>query len=153
MPEPAASEARQAEQGRVLVFTVDGQEYGVALASIVEIVWHRGATPVPYADPVIEGIAPLRGRMMTLFDLRRCLDRPPRPAGGRAQVIVIESSGDLLGLVVDSVARVAAVPAGAPEPLPPGLRLGPPGLLGGVLPDKDGYVVLLELEAVVRRLS
>ncbi len=153
MPESAAAEARPSEPEPILVFTVDGQEYGVALASIVEIVQHRGATPVPHADEAIEGIALLRGRMMTVFDLRRCLDRPPRPAGGRAQIMVIDSSGDLLGLVVDSVTRVAAGPAGAPEPLPRGLRPGPAGLHCRALRNKDGYLILLELDAVVRRLS
>lgn len=153
MPETAAVEAGRSEPGRVLVFTVDGHEYGLGLESIVEIVRHRGATTVPCSDPAITGIVPLRGRMVTLFDLRRGLDRPPRPAGDHAQVIVIDSSGDLLGLVVDSVARVAAVPEGAIEPLPPGLRLGPPGVLSGALRKKDGYVFLLELEAIVKRLS
>ena len=153
MPEAAAVETRPGEQGRILVFVVDGQEYGVTLEPIVEIVRHRGATPVPYADPTIEGIVPLRGRMVTLFDLRRCLDRPARPAERSAQVVVIDSSGDLLGLVVDSVNRVAVLPPDALEPLPAGLRHGPPGMLGGALRHKDGYVLLLELEAMVKRLS
>lgn len=153
MPEAAAVQTGQREQAKVLVFVVDGQEYGVALDPIVEIVRHRGATPVPYADPAIEGIVPLRGRMVTLFDLRRCLEKPPRPPERRAQVVVVESSGDLLGLVVDSVIRVAAVPAGSPEPLPAGLRHGAPGVLGGVLRDREGYVILLELDAMVKRLS
>lgn len=153
MPETAAVEALPQGQGRILVFAVDGQEYGVTLEPIVEIVRHRGATPVPYADPAIEGIVPLRGRMVTLFDLRRCLDRPARPSDQRAQVVVIDSSGDLLGLVVDSVNRVAVLPKDALETLPAGLRHGPPGMLGGALRHKDGYVLLLQLEALVRRLS
>ena len=153
MPEAASVEIRPREPGRILVFVVDGQEYGVTLEPIVEIVRHRGATPVPYADPAIEGIVPLRGRMVTLFDLRRCLDRPARPSERSAQVVVIDSSGDLLGLVVDSVNRVAVLPPDALEPLPAGLRQGPPGMLGGALRHKDGYVLLLELDAMVKRLS
>ncbi|HEV8701902.1 MAG TPA: chemotaxis protein CheW [Candidatus Polarisedimenticolia bacterium] len=153
MPDAAAVETGHREQGRILVFMVDGQEYGVSLQPIVEIVRHRGATPVPFADKAIEGIVPLRGRMVTLFDLRRCLARPPRPPDRRAQVVVVESSGDLLGLVVDSVSRVTAVPGDALEPLPSGLRHGPPGVLGGVLRHKEGYVILLELDAMVKRLS
>jgi chemotaxis signal transduction protein len=55
--------------------------------------------------------------------------------------------------VVDSVSRVTAVPGDALEPLPSGLRHGPPGVLGGVLRHKEGYVILLELDAMVKRLS
>jgi purine-binding chemotaxis protein CheW len=152
-PETSAAEARRAEPGRILIFTVEGQEYGLPLEPVVEIVRHRSATPVPYAAPEIEGIVPLRGRMVTLLDVRRFLGRPPRPAAARAQVIVIDSSGDLLGLVVDAVTRVAVLPAGAPEPLPPGLRLARPGLLGGVLRKNDEYVVLLDLDAILKGLS
>ncbi len=153
MPDAAAVQAERHDPERILVFVVDGQEYGVALDRIVEIVRHKGATPVPYADEAIEGIVPLRGRMVTLLDVRRCLEKPARPPDRRAQVVVVESSGDLLGLVVDSVTRVAAVPAEAQEPLPAGLRHGPPGVLGGVLRSREGYVILLELEAMMKRLS
>ncbi len=94
----------------LLLFTVDGRELAVPIGSVLEIIGHRGSTPVPHADAAVEGILPLRGRMVTVVDVRRGLGLPSRRAGSKAQVIVIESSGDLLGLVVDGVTRVAARP-------------------------------------------
>jgi len=55
----------------------------------------------------VEGIIPVRGQMVTLLDLRRCLALPPRPSGEAAQVIVVRSADDRLGLVVDRVSGVA----------------------------------------------
>jgi purine-binding chemotaxis protein CheW len=99
---------------RVLLFTVDGRELAVPIGSVLEIIGHRGAASVPRADPAVEGILPLRGRMVTVVDVRRGLGLPSRPVGSKAEVIVIDSSGDLLGLVVDAVTRVAATPVEVP---------------------------------------
>ena len=93
-----------------LASTVDGRELGVPIGPVVEIVTHRGATPVPHARPAVEGILALRGRIITVVDVRRGLGLPPRRPGSAAQVIVIESAGDHLGLVVDSVTRVVGQP-------------------------------------------
>lgn len=112
-PPPEISEGGAAAgQGsdRVLLFTVDGRELAVPIGSVLEIIGHRDAAPVPRADPAVDGILPLRGRMVTVVDVRRGLGLPSRWAGSKTQVIVIESSGDLLGLVVDGVTRVAALP-------------------------------------------
>jgi purine-binding chemotaxis protein CheW len=95
---------------RVLLFRVGGRDLAVPIGPVLEIISHRGATQVPRADPALEGILPFRGRMLTIVDVRRRLGLPPRDAGSKAQVIVIESSGDLLGLVVDLVRRVGEQP-------------------------------------------
>ena len=94
----------------VLAFSVEGRELGVPIGQVVEIVRHRDATPVPHAGPVVEGILALRGRIVTVVDVRRGLGLPPRSPGSTAQVIVVESAGDHVGLVVDSVTRVAGRP-------------------------------------------
>ena len=94
----------------VLAFMVEGRELGVPIGQVVEIIRHRDAAPVPHAGPAVEGILALRGRIVTVVDLRRGLGLPPRSPGSRAQVIVIDSAGDRLGLVVDSVTRVTAQP-------------------------------------------
>jgi purine-binding chemotaxis protein CheW len=89
------------------VFTVEEREYAVPVASVVEILGYRGATRVPGAPQAVAGIVPVRGRMVTLLNVRLGLGLPPRTRGGREQVIVIDSRGDRLGLVVDAVLRVA----------------------------------------------
>jgi purine-binding chemotaxis protein CheW len=96
----------------VLAFTIDGREFGVPIGAVVEIIRHRVATPVPRARPAVEGILALRGWIVTVVDVRRGLGLKPRQPGSTAQVIVMESAGDRLGLVVDSVTRVERPPRG-----------------------------------------
>jgi purine-binding chemotaxis protein CheW len=92
---------------RMLGFTLDGREFGVPIDPVVEIVGHRGATQVPHSGAAVEGILALRGRIVTVVDVRRRLGLPPRLPGLPARVIVIESAGDRVGLVVDSVTGVS----------------------------------------------
>jgi purine-binding chemotaxis protein CheW len=107
VPERDAPVPAEGGHGQVLVFTIEGRELAVPIDSVVEIVRHRAVTPVPNSAPAVEGIVPVRGQMVTIVDLRRCLALPPRPAGAGARVIVVGSSDDRLGLVVDDVSGVA----------------------------------------------
>jgi len=106
VPEDDAAAPANASRDHVL-FRIAGREFAVPVDSVIEIVRHRDATRVPGAARTVEGIIPLRGQMVTLLDLRLCLALPPRPSGAAAQVIVLRSAGDRLGLVVDGVSGVA----------------------------------------------
>ena len=67
-------------------------------------------------------------------------------------MIVVESSGDLLGLVVDSVSRVLTTEAPAgPRSAPAGFNR--PELFEGVLRLDDAEILLLDLEALLRGLA
>jgi purine-binding chemotaxis protein CheW len=90
----------------LLTFRLDGREFGLPITPVVEIVRHRDATPVPRARPAVEGILALRGRMVTIVDLRRPLGLPARRRDSMAHVIVVDIAGDRFGLVVDSALRV-----------------------------------------------
>jgi purine-binding chemotaxis protein CheW len=132
---------------QILVFTLDGQEYGVALGSVVEIIRHRPMTPVPGANPAIEGILPFRGRMVTLFCARRRLGLPARPAGPSGRVIVLDDEGELAGLIVDTVARVTA--GSEREPLPEALELQGAALYEGTIRKGGRYILLLDTARVL----
>jgi purine-binding chemotaxis protein CheW len=88
------------------MFRLDDRDFGLPIAPVVEIVRHRGATPVPLAGPAVEGIVGLRGRMVTIVDTRRGIGMSPRRPDSKAQVIVVDWAGERFGLVVDSVIRV-----------------------------------------------
>ncbi len=133
---------------RILVFALDDREFGIPLEGVVEIIRYRPATPVPGTSESIEGILPIRGRMVTLFSARRRLALPERSSGATARIIVLRDGDDLVGLVVDSVARVSPAPSGERLPLPESLRLQEEHLYSGALRTKGSYVLLLDLTAI-----
>ena len=153
-PAPETRESGTGSPGArcILAFTLETQEFGLPLDAIVEIIAHGHVTPVPHPEPAIEGILPLRGRMVTLLNLRRLLDRPEREAGSSAQIIVTETSGDLLGLVVDTVTRVMTTSA-IPEPLERVAGLDGAGPFEGTVRSGDGRMILLDLPAILRGLA
>ena len=108
-PDPGSA-AEAPDSGRVLVFTIAGRDLAVAIGAVIEIRAHRGATDLPLSLPGIEGVVPVRGRMVTLLDLRSRLGLPDRPPGMRQEVIVLQAKGDRVGLVVDSVKGVDSGP-------------------------------------------
>ncbi|HEU4403598.1 MAG TPA: chemotaxis protein CheW [Candidatus Polarisedimenticolia bacterium] len=138
---------------RLLVFSLAGQEFGIPLAPIVEIIRHRPPTPVPGADPVIQGILPFRGRMVTVIDGRLWLGLEARGGDQPSQVIVLRDGAELVGLLVDGAARVTSLSAGEREDLPAALRLARPDRYCGALRRENGYVVLLDLKDVLQEMS
>lgn len=135
----------------MLVFAVGGQEFALPLGGIVEIARARTPTPVPGAEAGVLGIVPFRGAMVTVIDGRLRLGLSGAPIGRAGSMIVLRDSGELVGLVVDAVARVALIAPAEREPLPAALRLARTDLFLGVVPRRDGgYLFLLDAGAVLR---
>ncbi len=61
-------------------FALDGQDYGIQVESVQEVLRHSVRTPVPLAPEAIGGLINLRGQVVTAVDLRRRLGLPAFPA-------------------------------------------------------------------------
>ena len=59
----------------ILEFMLDGNNYGINVAKVREIIPFQEVTPVPNAHPSIEGIFMPRDTMITAIDLKNCLQR------------------------------------------------------------------------------
>lgn len=85
---PGAESGEEKAARSVFTFVLAGEEYGVELASVKEIVKFKDlkVTAVPSAPPFILGLLSLRGEIVPLLDLRQRLgleDVPtPPPSGG-----------------------------------------------------------------------
>ena len=63
---------------------VGGQLFGLPILRVQDVFKPERVTRVPLAPPEIAGVLNLRGRIVTLVDLRRRLDLPPpRGRAGR----------------------------------------------------------------------
>jgi purine-binding chemotaxis protein CheW len=99
--------ARGSLGGEYLTFTLDGEEYGLGLLRVREIIEHQPITLVPNAPAAIRGVINLRGAVVPVVDLSARFGLRPCVIGRWTCIVIVEISVDaetaLLGLLVDAV--------------------------------------------------
>src|ERR1700694_2291286 len=86
--------------------TVGTQTFGVPIRRVRDVFLPERVTRVPLAPFEIAGLINLRGRIVTLIDMRRRLDLAPLAAGARPMAVGVEQRGESYGLLVDAVGEV-----------------------------------------------
>lgn len=102
----------------IVGFRVGRETYGVPITSLHEIVRVPEITAVPDAPDYMEGVINLRGKIVSVLDLRKRLGESEVVSGKRNRILVVEHNGRLCGLIVDSASEVLKIPAADVEPSP-----------------------------------
>jgi len=130
----------------LVVFRVGEQLCGVDIDVVQEVNKHLDVTPVHQGPAIVRGIVNLRGQIITIIDLRRCLGLEPQPIGRRARSVVVRRGDEAVGLLVEDVDDILPAPTDDILPMPPHLR-GPWGeLFEGVYRMSDRLVAVLDVE-------
>lgn len=90
-------------------FFVEDRLLGIDVADVQEIVRDQQETPVPLAPEAVRALINLRGQVVTVVDLRRCLGMPPYAGAEKPVYIVLRCDGELLSLHVDRMQGVVEV--------------------------------------------
>jgi purine-binding chemotaxis protein CheW len=85
--------------------TIGGQLFGLPIQRVQDVFTPERVTRVPLAPPEIAGVLNLRGRIVTLIDMRDRLGLERRD-GGTTMAIGVESAGESYGLLIDAVGEV-----------------------------------------------
>ena len=131
-------------------FSLAREHFAFPMQQVREIVRPPAIVPVPLTPPAFLGLANLRGNVLPVMDLRALLGLERREADTTSRVVVVER-GQVLGLMVDRIARVFAPEADQFDEAA-GIQ-GPVDsrLLSGVIKggEGQGLVQLLDLEALL----
>ena len=153
MPE-RGEQTLAAEPGKYLTFRLEGEEYGVRIEKVREIIGMLDITQVPQTAPFLLGVINLRGKVIPVIDLRLKFGLPPREADERTCIIVMEvllasGSKTLLGMVVDEVSEVLNVRLEDLDPPPSfGVQLETDYILG-MAKTAGGVKILLDIDRVL----
>ena len=129
--------------------TVGGQLFGLPILRVQDVFKPERVTRVPLAQPEIAGVLNLRGRIVTLVDLRRRLALPPR-AGDKPQMAVgVELRGESYGLLIDSIGEVLSLDDEAREPNPVNLDDALARMSLGIHRLDDQLLIVLDVERVL----
>ena len=106
---------------QLVSFHVGGEEFGLDILRVQEIIRIQQLTRVPNSPDFVDGVINLRGKVIPVIALRKRIGLEDRPHDKQTRIVVVEVNGTVLGFIVDSVSEVLRVPADTVEPPP---RLG-----------------------------
>jgi purine-binding chemotaxis protein CheW len=137
---------------QLVVFGVGKELYGVGIGSVQEIVRVPDVTEVPDAPNFLEGVINLRGKVIPVIDLRKRLRLDGKEKTKSTRVLVTESTestGHLVGLLVDFVSEVRKVQPEAVEDPPEMVSAVGVGYITGVAKVEEKLIILLDLKKVL----
>ena len=107
---PALAQEDDSQDNRFLTFLLGKEIYGIGIGSITEIVGMQAITQVPELPGYVRGVINLRGSVIPVMDIRLRFGKPPQDYDDRTCIIVTYVCGLSLGLIVDTVSEVLAIP-------------------------------------------
>jgi purine-binding chemotaxis protein CheW len=90
----------------LLVFTLDDWRCALELSTVERVYRAVAITPLPDAPNIVLGVVNIRGVVVPVVDIRRRFCLPEKGLTPDSRLIVVNSSGRLVVLVVDSVTDV-----------------------------------------------
>lgn len=101
-----------------VTFRLEDETYGINVTQIKEVLRLTEIAPVPGAPDYVIGIINLRGNVVTVIDTRRRFGLPQKESDDASRIVIIEVEGQVVGVLVDSVAEVVDLPTSAIDAAP-----------------------------------
>ena len=144
-----ADKAKDGSVRELLSFLVGGQDYCIDIMSVREIRGGTRATPLPHAPHFMRGVINLRGTVLPIMDLSSRLDLDAEIDSDRNVIIVVADGARTVGLMVDAVSDILAVPEDDLQP-PPDLKANNERSFISALMIVDNRMIrVLDLDAVL----
>ncbi|MGB9074968.1 MAG: chemotaxis protein CheW [Terriglobales bacterium] len=133
----------------IVGFQVGRETYGVPITSLHEIVRVPEITAVPDAPAYMEGVINLRGKIVTVVDLRKRFGKPAPEWNRRTRILVVEHRGRLSGMIVDSASEVLKIPESEIEPAPAMMQEGGLDCITGLGKHNGRLIILLDVSKLL----
>ena len=141
-------------EGKYLTFSLDGQQYGIDIFRIKEIIGMLPVRSIPQAPPYIREVISLRGRTIPAIDLRVKFGLGAPASGDRSCIVILESDhagqAMCIGVAVDSVSEVLTIRSSHIDPTPTfGARIDTRHILA-MAKAENGIRMLLDIDHVLQ---
>lgn len=132
----------------IVEFSIGPVCYGINVAKVREVINPIPVTKMPNVHPWVDGIFTLRGRVMPLVNLPRCLGTESSTTSPK--IIVSELNNYYVAFLVDEVSRIHRISWTSMEPPP---NIANSDMVVGIIKMADKMVVLLDFEKIVADIN
>lgn len=132
-----------------VTFRLSGETYGVNVMQVQEVLRYTEIAPVPGAPEYVLGIINLRGNVVTVIDTRNRFGLESGEVTDNTRVVIIETDGHVIGIMVDSVAEVVYLRQSEVETAPNVGNDESAKFIQGVCHKNDELLILIELNKLL----
>ena len=93
----------------IVVFFLSGKEYGVEIGGMQGFENYVPMTEVSDPDGKMLGVVTIRGEMVPIINIKKCLVRPPAGVTEDTKYVILRTSNGKVGFVVDGVSQILRV--------------------------------------------
>jgi len=131
----------------LLMFRLGGRQlYGINVFKVQEVIRCPELNSLPQSHPVIKGVAHLRGKTISIIDLRMAINHRALPDSDESFVIITEYNRATQGFLVNSVDRIINI--NWSDIMPPPKASGKSSYLTAVTQVADEMVEIIDVEKV-----
>lgn len=133
---------------RFVVFNLEGENYGLSVKRIREVLRVGVIRKVPGSSSDVLGVINVRGIIITVVSARRLFRLPDKDITDQARIIVVELDEDrAVGLLVDQVQEVQDIPEHLFEMLSNHQNRGSRGI-SGIAHFREQVIIQVDLESL-----
>lgn len=153
MSHQIAEDSAYGKSEKHLTFQLAGEQYGVDILKVREIIGMMDITKVPRTAVYVRGVINLRGKVIPVIDLREKFGMESIEDTDQTCIIVVEiyyeNNSLQMGIVVDTVSEVLDINAADIEDTPSFGTDVETDFIKGIAKAKDGVKILLDIEKVL----
>ncbi len=149
---PNTGHSSQAAEDSILqyvTFRLDHETYGINVMQIQEVLRYTEIAPVPGAPDYVLGIINLRGNVVTVIDTRKRFGLSDSEVSDHTRIVVLEVEGQVIGVLVDSVAEVVYLRQSEIETAPNVGNEESARFIQGVCNKNGELIILVEFEKML----
>ncbi|MDD5773907.1 MAG: chemotaxis protein CheW [bacterium] len=118
MADQKKEQKKSVKEKQLVIFFMAGEEFGVDISQIKEIIRMQDITSIPSAPEFIMGVINLRGQIIAVMNLAKRFGLKEIKLTDKARIIVAEVKDNTVGLIVDEVPEVLRIPEESIDPAP-----------------------------------
>ncbi len=128
---------------------IDNQLFGFPVDYVQDVFKPQKITKIPLTSEEIAGCLNLRGRIVTVIDMRIALGLKPTDLSGNLISVVVEHKGELYSLLVDSVGDVMKLYSSMLENTPANVPQKWSAVSSGVYQLEKGLLVIVNIDLLL----
>lgn len=145
-------EATDGAASEFVTAVIGGQLFGLPISRVQDVFMPERVTRVPLSSAEIAGVLNLRGRIVTVIDMRARLGLARADDGKPPMAVGVDLRGESYGLLIDQIGEVLRLPEESREENPVNLDPRMAKFAGGVHRLDGQLMVVLDVDRVLELL-